>query len=117
MSDWRFIFFIWTENDRGETEVGRRDGSRRAFDERMCRELINARTPVEILSAMNDVNQDQEAVSRAQLVEVDAGELSRLQQLIIRPGEEGGILTQTEFMISKFVQKKVVEKNLIVACL
>jgi hypothetical protein len=32
---------------------------------------------------------------------VDAGELSRLQ-LIIRPGEEGGIITQTEFMFSKF---------------
>jgi len=32
---------------------------------------------------------------------VDAGELSRLQ-LIIRPGKEGGIITQTEFMFSKF---------------
>ena len=33
---------------------------------------------------------------------MDAGELSRLQQLIIRPGEGGGIITQTEFMFSKF---------------
>ena len=66
MSDWRFIFIIWTENDQGETEVERRDGSQRAFVERMCRELINARTPV------NDVNQDQEAVSSAQPVEADA---------------------------------------------
>ena len=72
MSDWRFSFIIWTENDQGETEVERRDGSQRAFVERMCRELINARTPVEILSAMNDVNQDQEAVSSAQPVEADA---------------------------------------------
>ncbi len=32
---------------------------------------------------------------------MDAGELSRLQ-LIIRPGKEGGIITQTEFMFSKF---------------
>jgi hypothetical protein len=48
MSDWRFIFIIWTENDQGETEVERRDGSQRAFVERMCRELINARTPVKI---------------------------------------------------------------------
>ena len=47
MSDWRFIFIIWTENDQGETEVERRDGSQRAFVERMCRELNNARTPVE----------------------------------------------------------------------
>jgi hypothetical protein len=51
---------------------------------------------------MNNVNQDQEAISGAHPVEVDAGELSRLQQLIIRPGEEGGIITQTEFMFSKF---------------
>ncbi len=60
-----------------------RDGSQRACAERMCRELINARTPREIISAMNDVNQDQEAISGAQPVEVDAGELSQLQQLII----------------------------------
>ncbi len=47
------------------------DGSQRACVERMCRESIKARTPMEILSAMNDVNQDQEAVSGAQPVEVD----------------------------------------------
>ncbi len=79
--------------------------------ERMCRELINARTPMEILSAMNDVNQDQKAISGAQPVEVDAGELSRLQQLIIRPGEDGGILTQTEFMFSKFCAQEKLKKN------
>ncbi len=38
---------------------------------------------MEMLSAMNDVNQDQEAISGAQPVEVDAGELSRLQQLTV----------------------------------
>ncbi len=70
-----------------------RNGSERTCVERMCRELINARTPMEILSAMNDVNQDQEAISGAQPVEVDAGELSQLQQLIIWPGEEGDIIT------------------------
>ncbi len=32
---------------------------------------------------------------------MDAGELSRLQ-LIIWPGEEGGIIMQTEILISKF---------------
>ena len=77
----------------------------------MCRQLINSRTPEELLSAMNDVNQDQEAVSGAQPVEVDAGELSRLQQLIIRPGEEGGILTQTEFMFSKFCAEEKLKKK------
>jgi hypothetical protein len=77
----------------------------------MCRQLINSRTPEELLSAMNDVNQDQEAVSGAQPVEVDAGELSRLQQLIILPGEEGGILTQTEFMFSKFCAEEKLKKT------
>ncbi len=50
------------------------DDTQRACVERMCRELINARTPMEILSAMNDVNQDQEAISGAKPVEVDAGQ-------------------------------------------
>ena len=68
MSDWNFIFIIWTENDQGETEVELRDGSHRACVEQMCRELINARTLVEILSAMNDVNQYQEAISGAEVV-------------------------------------------------
>ena len=60
---------------------------------------------------MNDVNQDQEAVSGAQPVEVDAGELSRLQQPIILPGEEGDILTQTEFMFSKFCAEEKLKKK------
>ena len=43
---------------------------------------------------------------------VDAGELSRLQQLIIWPGEEGGIITQTEFMFSKFcIEEKLKKKT------
>ncbi len=81
------------------------NGTQRACVERMCRALINARTPMEILSAMNDVSQDQEAISGAETVEVDAGELSRLQQLIIRPGEEGGIIT-LNFSFQSFVQKR-----------
>jgi hypothetical protein len=32
MSDWRFIFIIqWTENDQGEMEAERRDGSQRKY--------------------------------------------------------------------------------------
>jgi hypothetical protein len=42
---------------------------------------------------------------------VDAGELSRLQQLIIRPGEEGGIITQTGFMFSKFCAEEKLKKK------
>ena len=78
------------------------EGTQRACVEKMCRELINARTPDEIISAMYDVNRYQEAISGAETAEVDAGELSRLQQLITLPGEEGGIITRTEFMFSKF---------------
>ena len=33
-----------------------RDGSQYACIERMCEELVNARTPIEMLSAINDVN-------------------------------------------------------------
>ena len=66
---------------------------------------------MEILSAMNDVNQDQEAISGAQPVEVDAGELSQLQQLIIRPGEEGGIITQSEIKFSKFCAEEKLKKK------
>jgi len=60
---------------------------------------------------MNDVNQDQEAVSSAQPVEVDAGGLSRLLKLIILPREEEGILTQTEFMFSKFCAEEKLKKK------
>jgi hypothetical protein len=78
------------------------DGTQRACVEQMCRELINARTPMEIISAMNDVKQYQEAISGGETVEVDAGELSRLQQLIIRPGEG----RKLNFSFQSFVQKR-----------
>jgi hypothetical protein len=42
---------------------------------------------------------------------VDAEKLSRLQQLIILPGEEGGIITQTEFMFSKFCAEEKLKKK------
>ncbi len=42
---------------------------------------------------------------------MDAGELSRLQQLIIQPGEEGGIITQTKFMFSKFCAEEKLKKE------
>jgi hypothetical protein len=42
---------------------------------------------------------------------VDAGELSRLQQLIIRPVEEGGIITQIEFVFSKFCAEEKLKKK------
>ena len=42
---------------------------------------------------------------------MDAGELSRLQQLIIRPGEGGGIITQTEIMFSMFCAEEKLKKK------
>ena len=42
---------------------------------------------------------------------MDAGELSRLQQLIIRPGEEGGIITQSEIKFSKFCAEEKLKKK------
>ncbi len=42
---------------------------------------------------------------------MDARELSRLQQLIIRPGEGGGIITQTEFMFPMFCAEEKLKKK------
>jgi hypothetical protein len=52
--------------------------------------------------AIHDANPIEESVSASQPVELDARELLRLQQLIIQPGENGGVLTRTEFERSKF---------------
>jgi hypothetical protein len=50
----------------------------------------------------DDLNPDQEDVAGAQPVDMDVRERSQPQQLIIRPGESGGVLTQTEVQISRF---------------
>ena len=68
----------------------------------MCLDMVDARTPKEILRAINDVNSDQEAIAAAQPEDVDAGALSQLQRLIAQPGESGGVLTRTEFTVSMF---------------
>ena len=44
----------------------------------MCRDMVDASTPEEIIRAINDVNSDQEAIAAAQPEDVDAGELSQL---------------------------------------
>ena len=75
----------------------------------MCRDMVDARTPEEILRAINDVNSDQEAIAAA--IAVDAGALSQLQQLIARPGESGGVLTRTEFTVSKFCTEEKLKKR------
>ena len=58
------------------TEVDQRDGSQRSFLERTCQEFLNARTPMEILSAINNLNPDQEDAAGAQPVDMDVRERS-----------------------------------------
>jgi len=87
------------------------DGSQRTCVDRMCRDMVDARTPEDILRAIHDANSDQEAIAAAQPEDVDAGELSRLQQLIARPGESGGVLTRTEFTVSKFCTEEKLKKR------
>jgi len=73
--------------------------------------MVDARTPEEILTAINDVNSHQEAIAAAQPENVDVGALSQLQQLIVRPGESGGVLTRTEFTLSKFCTEEKLKKK------
>ena len=58
------------------TELDQRDGSQRACLERTCQEFLNARTTMEFLSAINDLNPDQEDVAGAQPVDMDVREIS-----------------------------------------
>lgn len=87
------------------------DGSQRTYVDRMCRDMVNARTPEEILSAVNDVNSHQEAIAATQPEDVEVGALSQLQQLIERPGESGGVLTRTEFTVAKFCTEEKLKKR------
>jgi hypothetical protein len=66
----------------------------------MFRESIDARAPAEIF--IKDLIQDQEDGYEDQLVQGDDRESTRLQKLIIRPGDEGGVLTWTDFSFAKF---------------
>jgi hypothetical protein len=88
-----------------------RDGSERACLEQMCQDFLNARTPMEILSAIDNLNPDQEDDAGAQPVDMHVGDSSRLQQMIIRPGESGGVLTRSEFELSKFCAEEKLRKK------
>ena len=91
--------------------MDQRDGSQRSFLERTCQEFLNARTPMEILSAINNLNPDQEDAAGAQPVDMHVGERSQLPQLIIRPGESGGVLTRSEFELSRFCAEEKIRKK------
>jgi len=94
-----------------EPEPEQSDGSQRTYVDRMSRDMVDARTPEEILTAINDVNSHQEAIAAAQPENVDVGALSQLQQLIVQPGECGGVLTRTEFTLSKFCTEEKLKKK------
>ena len=59
---------------------------------------------------INDLNPDQEDVAGAQPVDMDVRERSQPQQLIIRPGESGGVL---RFRYQDFVLKKSYKKDIL----
>ncbi len=48
-----------------------RDGSQRACLDRMCQEFLNASTPMEKLSAIDDLNPDREDVFGAQVEQLN----------------------------------------------
>ncbi len=79
-------------------------GLQMASNERTIQGLLNVRTPLGCISAIQDFNQCYRAHITRQLVVASAGELSPLQQLMILRGESA-VLT-LKFQVSSFVQRK-----------
>ena len=84
-------------------------GPQTAGDEPIIQASLDSRTPQEYLSAIQHAKPTEEADTAPVLVS-DA-ELSALPQLIIRAGESGGVLTQTEFQITKFCAEYKLKKR------
>ena len=78
-------------------------------DERLVTTIVNARTPDDYLSAIQDAQPAEEA-DTAPVVASEA-DLPALPQLIIRAGESGGVLTQSEFQITKFCAEHKLKKR------
>jgi hypothetical protein len=72
--------------------------------------LLNSRTPLENISAIQDANPNEEADISPQFVVAPAGELSSLQQLIILSGESGGV-QHTELQTSKCCAEHKLKKR------
>ena len=73
-------------------------------DERLVSTIVNARTADEYLTAIEDAQPAEEA-DIAPVVASEA-DLPALPQLIIRAGERGGVLTQTEYRITNFCAER-----------
>ena len=74
----------------------------------MYQDIVKARTSNEFQAAIDDaapVNYD----INPQLA--PAGAPSRLERLVIRPGESGGLLTRTEFELAKFCTEERIRKK------
>ena len=84
-------------------------GPQTAGDEPIIQAFLDSRTPPEYLSAIQLAKPTEEA-NTAPVVVSDA-ELSALPQLIIRAGESGGVLTQTEFQITKVCAEHKLKKR------
>ena len=83
-------------------------------DERLVTTIVNARTADEYLTAIEDAQPAEEA-DMAPVVASEA-DLPALPQLIIRAGESGGVLTQTEFRITKFCAEQKLKKKQQTVC-
>ncbi len=66
---------------------------------------------MENLSAIDDLNPDREDDAGAQPVDMHSGESSRLQQMIIRPGESGDVYMRSEFELSRFCAEEKLRKK------
>ena len=97
------------EFEQGSNEKA--SGLQTSFDEQIFRDAMQARTGPEILSAILDANPSEEASGSAPQPAQMAERLPQLQQLIIRPGEEGGVLTHTEYVLSKFCAEEKLKKR------
>ncbi len=73
--------------------------------------LLNARTSFQCISALQFANPTKEADIATQLVLAPAGDLSPMQQLIIRPGESG--LLTSKFQVSKFCAEETLILSLV----
>ncbi len=97
-------------NAEREFEVAdRENGPQTACDERILEDLLNARTPLQYISAIHDIKPTDESDTAP--VVVSNAELPALPQLIIRDGESGGVLTQTEFLVTKFCAEHKLKKR------
>ncbi len=92
-------------------EADQENGPQTACDERILEDLRNAtgRTPIQYISAIHDAKPTDEAET-APVVVSDA-ELPALPQLIILDEERGGVLTQTDFLVTKFCAEHKLKKR------